>query len=127
MAGARALRYVGWLLRVNRRLGHDRTLRSGREFARAFRCDNLRTLAPSQITRWETGELAPSRATIRRYEHLLGLPEESLVTINDVVARAEDARLRRPEPRIRSDVRRDRLFDLLDRATARYAMTGATW
>jgi hypothetical protein len=44
-------RYVGWLLRVNRRLGQDKALRSGRSFAAAFRRAHTPPLAPSQVTR----------------------------------------------------------------------------
>lgn len=128
VAGVRALRYVGWLLRVNRRFGHDSALRSGREFAGAFRSDASRPLAPSQITRWENGELAVSRATIRRYEHLLGLRAESLVTLADAVTRNEDATPALAELEwIRPDERRDRMFDLLDCATASTTMTGESW
>jgi hypothetical protein len=124
----RAMRYVGWLLRVNRRLGYDEALRSGREFARVFRCDTARPLAPSQVTRWESGDLAVGRATIRRYECLLGLSAESLVTMNDAVLRSECiGAAKRTEGWIDSDDDRDRLHELLAHARTDNAMTGVRW
>jgi hypothetical protein len=117
---------VGWLLRCNRALGQDKALRSGREFARAFRRDGRPPLAPSQVTRWESGVLAASRSTIRRYEHLLGLAPESLVTIGDALARSDGLRL----PETADDTTpsdKDTLHELLERASTPQAMTGNAW
>lgn len=113
--------YVGWLLRANRTLGPDRPLRSGRTFAAAFRPG----LAPSHITRWETGGLLAGRATVRRYEQLLGLPAESLVTVRDALYRTLPAG-RRPSlsPAETSD---GRLHELLEVATAPGPLTGHEW
>src|SRR5664279_2040075 len=78
--------YVGWLLRSNRRFGPDAGLRNGRSFAAAFSADaGTGRTAPSHITRWENGSLLVSRATVRRYERLLGLTPESLVTVRDAI------------------------------------------
>src|SRR4051794_32309632 len=88
-----ASRMVGWLLRSNRRLTDaDPALRSGKEFARLFGHPGGPPLAPSQITRWEQGETSASRAVIRRYEHMLALAPDSLVTICDALSRAGPAR-----------------------------------
>jgi len=118
--------YVGWLLRVNRRLGPDADLHNGRRFAAAFRTDKDRgPVAPSQISRWESGELLVNRATVRRYERLLGLAPESLVTVRDALYRVLPAGRRPPaDPASEND---DRLHDLLDLAISDDAMTGAQW
>jgi hypothetical protein len=122
-----AARHIGWLLRVNRRLSADPALRSGRTFARALSADN-QSLAPSQITRWEKGELLPTRQTIRRYEKVLGLAPESLVAVANTIMHigADGTSLRVSHD---TDVDRDspRLFHLLDRVTAGDTMTGADW
>lgn len=103
-------------------------MHSGRTFARAFATGTSQTLAPSQITRWETGELLPTRETIRRYERLLGLVPESLVAVADAMMRygADGASLRASQE---ADQNRDRvrLIHLLDRVTAADALTGADW
>jgi hypothetical protein len=91
--------YVGWLLRANRTLGPADDLRSGRAFAEALRPG----LAPSQITRWETGAITAGRATVRRYEELLGLEPESLVTVRDALYRTLPASRRPPLPVAPSD------------------------
>ncbi|WP_203996239.1 hypothetical protein [Virgisporangium aurantiacum] len=128
MAATRATQYVGWLLRVNRRLGGNEALRSGRTFAAAFRCDGMASLAPSHITRWENGTLAASRATIRRYEHLLGLPADSLVTVHDAVRRSELLDVATPDTgRGDPDVDRNQLYELLDRATGDGVLSGGDW
>lgn len=129
--------YVGWLLRANRTHGPDASLRSGRAFAAAFRPG----LAPSHITRWETGGLLAGRATVRRYEQLLGLPAESLVTVRDALYRTLPA-ARRPSPAVSSAGSSaespagspagliagvDRLHELLEVATAPGPLTGREW
>lgn len=128
MAGIDAVRCVGWLLRVNRRLGPDPELRSGHRFARAFRRDTSRPLAPSHVTRWENGDLALSRATIRRYEQLLGLPPESMATVHDALVRlAGGSPLPPPGGAPGSGADEQRLHDLIDRASSTDAMTGVAW
>ncbi len=121
-------RYIGWLLRVNRKFGPDDALRSGRTFARAFSTRGSPPLAPSQITRWETGDLRPSREAIGRYEQLLGLASESLVSVAQTMMHyaANRASLRGCRE---TDQDRDRvhLLHLLDRVAAADALTGADW
>jgi hypothetical protein len=113
--------YVGWLLRANRTQSPDASLRSGRTFAAAFRPG----LAPSHITRWETGGLLASRATVRRYEQLLGLPAESLVTVRDALYRTLPA-TRRPSPVVAAPLD-TRLHELLEAATSTSPLTGHEW
>lgn len=119
--------YVGWLLRVNRRFGPDPALRNGRLFASAFATDGdeRRRLAPSHISRWESGSLLVSRATVRRYEHLLGLAPESLVTVRDAIYRTlPPGRLPPPATASGGD---DRLHELLDLVTSDDSATGRDW
>ncbi|WP_213455161.1 hypothetical protein [Rhizomonospora bruguierae] len=120
-----ASRYVGWLLRSNRRLGPHAEFRSGRDFARAFRPDSAPELAPSQITRWEQGATAAGRDVLRRYEELLGAEPESLVVLSDTLRRM-DPHAPAETPAARPADQR-RLYDLLDRALALGEMTGAQW
>jgi len=120
----KAARHIGWLLRVNRRLGPEQALRSGRSFASAFRGDGHRPLAPSQITRWESGQVPAGRDVIRSYEQLLGLSRESLATVADIVMRSAGSRM---PVRGDADHNRDRLFGLLDQVTASGAMSGVDW
>jgi transcriptional regulator with XRE-family HTH domain len=118
--------YVGWLLRVNRRFGPDPALRNGRSFASAFATGADRgRVAPSQISRWEHGSLLVSRATVRRYEHLLGLTPDSLVTVRDSLYRTLPPG-RRPPAGTSVDTD-DRLHELLDTAVSSDAMTGVQW
>ncbi|BCJ73651.1 hypothetical protein CS0771_31950 [Catellatospora sp. IY07-71] len=128
MSTATATRHIGWLLRVNRKHGPDEALHSGRTFARAFTPRAGQPLAPSQVTRWETGELLPTRDAIRRYEQLLGLAPGSLVAVADAMmhSAADGASLRTSHD---SDPDRDRarLFELLDRVTMADTLTGADW
>lgn len=121
-------KYVGWLLRVNRKLGDDEALRTGRQFARAFRTDTTRPLAPSHVTRWENGDLAVTRTTVRRYEHLLGLETDSLTTLIDAVFRVEGVAMPADtDSRADPDSDRDRLDELLDRALGGGEITGTDW
>lgn len=125
---ATATRHIGWLLRVNRRFGPDEALHSGRTFARAFATGGSQPLAPSQITRWETGELLPARGAIRRYEELLGLTPESMVAVADAMMHsAADGAYLRGGPEGEHDRDRDRLYDLLDRVTQADELSGADW
>jgi hypothetical protein len=123
-----ATRHIGWLLRANRRFGPDEALRSGRTFAHAISTSASHRLAPSQISRWETGELLPTRDVIRRYELLLGLVPESLVAVADgVVHSASAGASLRTSQDADQDRDRARLFHLLDQATAAEPLTGADW
>ena len=121
-------RYVGWLLRVNRLFGTDKALRSGREFARVFRHDGETPLAPSHVTRWENGQLVTGHGILRRYEHLLGIAPELLVSLNDAMARLDGVDTskyfvaREDNDRMREDLHR-----LLERARTPAAMSGAQW
>jgi hypothetical protein len=117
---------VGWLLRVNRRFGADAAMRNGRSFASAFSTDaDRRRVAPSHVSRWESGSLLVSRATVRRYEHLLGLTPDSLVTVRDAIYRALPPG-RHPPADTALDTG-DRLHELIDLATSGDAMTGVQW
>jgi hypothetical protein len=78
------------------------------------------------VTRWESGELIAGRTTIRRYEQLLGLPRESLVTRADALRRTEPATARKVTPSVAEPDHR-LLHELLDRATAAGQMTGVAW
>ncbi|WP_162907084.1 hypothetical protein [Allorhizocola rhizosphaerae] len=121
-------RYIGWLLRANRLHGPNTSLRSGRTFAHAFRHDGQRELAPSHITRWESGKLVATHATIRRYEQLLDLPAESLVAINDALVRAYGSSTHGYlAPRGEAEHGYRRLHELLDQAQVKGAMRGAEW
>jgi hypothetical protein len=87
-------------------------------------------LAPSHITRWETGELTVSYAVVRRSEQMLGAAAESFVAICDAVLR-----FTAPGPGVvvlgrgdESGVGADgQLHELLDRATRPGAMTSQAW
>ncbi|MEV7230020.1 hypothetical protein AB0M79_23845 [Polymorphospora sp. NPDC051019] len=130
MSPSVAARQVGWLLRVNRRLGPDPGLRVGRNFAAAFRAEEpTRELAPSHVTRWESGQLAASRTVVARYERLLGLPADSLVVVTDLIMRyfsvPRPADRNQPGALPRPD--EDRLYELLHRAEHPGDMTGQSW
>ncbi|MBB5874165.1 hypothetical protein F4553_007599 [Allocatelliglobosispora scoriae] len=128
MSLATATRRIGWLLRTSRRFGADEALRSGRTFARAFSALGSRPLAPSQITRWETGQLPLGREAIRRYEQLLHLTPESLVSVADTTMRyAADGASLRSSHETDDDLDRVRLFHMLDRVTGADALSGADW
>lgn len=126
MSMAGATRHIGWLLRVNRKFCSDEALHSGRTFARAFSTKAHQPLAPSQITRWEVGDLLPTRDVIRRYERLLALAPESLVAVADAaVHSAADGASLRASHDCGQD--RARLFNLLDRVTMADDFAGADW
>jgi hypothetical protein len=117
--------FVGWMLRANRMHGADPVLRTGREFARLFRCDGERPLAASHVTRWESGQLPAGHGAIRRYEKMLGLNPESLVTLSDALVRLDGGT---PGKYFESrEFDRRRLHELFDRALTPGEMTGADW
>ena len=127
MAKVSARRMVGWLLRANRTLTQvDRRLRLGKEFARLFRAGGEPVLAASHITRWEQGVIAVGSSTIRRYERMLDLDPESLVTICDAVDRLEPNPYQGIESRT-SDDHVQRLKELLDLALSGDPITGLQW
>lgn len=122
---ANGSRYVGWLLRTNRRLAVNSEFQVARNFARAFRTDAEPGLAPSQITRWEQGTTTASREVVRRYEQLLEASPQSLVVLADTIRRSEAA-----GPLEVTDGRSDDqrlLYQYLDRVLAPGEMAGADW
>lgn len=137
-------RYVGWLLRVNRRLSGDggSCFRSGVEFARAFRREGARPLSPSYVSRWENGEILPNASTVRRYEELLERPAGSLQSAAEYLLRLYGMRLpgsitappsASPPaslPAVLSaveDTEDELLEDLLDRVDGGEDLTGSQW
>jgi hypothetical protein len=128
-----ASQYTGWLLRVNRRLAVDPDLRVGKRFAGAFGEVSGRALAPSHVTRWEHGELWASRTTVRRYERLLGLVPDSMVTIIDAAWRAKKVATAHAGPTIAGPTvacagdNDDRIHELLEIVEVGAEMTGAGW
>lgn len=125
VSGLQSRQRLAWLLRSNRLLGPVAEFRSARRFADAFREDDRPALAPSQVTRWETGQTSVNAAVVRRYEHLLGLPADSLATVGEAVAMFLDGPV--------DDTGRDHqlgpraLHELLERARTSGAMTGHDW
>lgn len=118
---------LAWLLRTNRRLGENSELRSARQFARAFRERMTPTLAPSQITRWETGQILADYRTVSRYETLLGLPEAFISTAFESARRYRDGpSTPAPHSRLSGDDTRS-LHELIDFALTPHAMSGLRW
>jgi len=107
-------------------LGSDKQLREGREFARVFRRDGEKPLAASQVSRWESGLLTVGHATLRRYEHLLGIAPEQLVTLSDALVRLEGSSPVKSF-QVRPNGTHDDLHRLLERAQTPGEMTGADW
>ncbi len=130
-------RMLGWLLRSNRLLADvDPRLRSGKEFARLFRRTGEGDLAPSQVTRWERGDTAVSRNVVRRYETMLGLAPDSLVTVGDAIRRADrthtrsGSRIWNAPARSRPDAApgdHTELYELLELAGTGQPMDGLRW
>ncbi|KOV85161.1 hypothetical protein ADL03_12960 [Nocardia sp. NRRL S-836] len=112
------------MLRANRVLGHDDEFRSARNFARAFRTDGDRALAPSQITRWEKAESAADGSVLSRYEVLLRLPGQSLTASYEAARRFLNEE--RPADGLAA-VPDAELHELIDRACTPGAMCGADW
>jgi hypothetical protein len=120
----RLSRVTGWMLRANRTLNEaDPVLRSGKEFARLFRHRGEKDLAASQVTRWERGDLPAPREVVRRYEHMLSLPSESLVAVCDAMARIDSV----PWSTHHGPAEDAELHALLERACGGTAVAGREW
>jgi hypothetical protein len=75
---------VAWLLRSLRRCATDPEVLVARRFAAAFpHSERSRGVAPSQVTRWESGRTRVGYAVLRGYERALGLQRRSLVAVVD--------------------------------------------
>ncbi|MEJ3747449.1 hypothetical protein WEI85_29700 [Actinomycetes bacterium KLBMP 9797] len=120
MALVTVRRKIGWLLATNRKLGSDKALRSGREFARALG----HSASSSSVTRWEHGDVAAGRHVVRRYEQLLDLPAGQLTTVADALLRLETAGRRRRGGRRSEDLT---LHAALDKISSGALLDGAEW
>lgn len=119
---------VGWLLRVNRTLDTHSRNRSLNDFAHDFAPDQR--IAPSTLSRWETGKVAIPHWVPARYEATLALPSMLLSAAADTSYRyhTQPAALipnwaqhrRRPTPRPVLD-------QLVDRAVGDDMMTAGAW
>jgi hypothetical protein len=116
MKAARDVR-MGWLLRVNRALGPDRSLAVAARFAAALRACGDGPASPARVSQWETGAARVSRCTVRRYERLLGLPEDRLVAVAETL----------PGTVLDPADRTERTLVLLDRALGGASMSGSGW
>lgn len=123
---------LAWLLRVNRILGPDRTMRAGNRFAAALRSRTTHHPASAaQVSRWETATAAVDYPTLRHYEKLLGLPAHRLVAIAYLLGRGPAGSPPRLSaeagrgPASRGDVAR--LHTLLEQALSATSMSGANW
>ncbi|MEV4518294.1 hypothetical protein AB0K00_56230 [Dactylosporangium sp. NPDC049525] len=113
---------IAWLLRVNRMCSPLPRLRSARQFAKEFALPGMPELAPSQVSRWESGASSVSVAALRRYEEVLGLPGASLRHVRDAVLRWFDPRPMRAETTDGADV-----HHVLDRVRGTGSVDEATW
>jgi hypothetical protein len=87
-APGRIAQQVAWLLRVNRIFGANGQFTKGVVFAAAFPGGCWSGSADvSKISRWETGHIRVPYLAVRRYEELLGLPANSLVSTIDTICR----------------------------------------
>lgn len=122
---------IGWLLRVNRRYGPRRRYAKGSAFAADLRVGADVGVAPSQVSRWESGQTPVRYEIVRGYEDTLGLPETSLVNIADGLNRQVTIGLR--PSRLDRHVARDpedaaaRAEALLERALSGDTMGGRDW
>jgi hypothetical protein len=81
-------RRVGWLLRVNRLLGARPRFRRLTAFAKEFSRENsVKSATIATFSRWENGISAVTHSAVRRYEQLLELPNLSMVSVIDTIAR----------------------------------------
>ncbi len=123
---------VAWLLRINRLLGADEDFATATRFAAALRsAGGSGPASPAQISRWETGTARVDYRIVRRYEQLLGLPDNGLVAMVDLAGRRRgggsgpqtlDRHLDPDDPAFHR-----RSGQLLDRALAGGPMDGAAW
>ncbi|GAA5706573.1 helix-turn-helix domain-containing protein [Streptomyces avermitilis] len=117
---------VAWLLRVNRLLGEDITLKSLPAFAAAFRGGTYgREVSVSTVSRWETGRTSVPWAAVRRYEELLGLPRNLLTATARTVWRYLAPGPVLDTSPIASAARP--LEDLLEQAVSGDVMAGDDW
>ncbi|MGW5722061.1 hypothetical protein ACWEVP_38220 [Amycolatopsis sp. NPDC003865] len=119
---------VGWLLRVNRVLGTRSRNRSLSGFAQDFAPDQR--IAPSTLSRWETGKSAIPHWAPARYEATLALPFMLLSAAADTSYRYHT----RPSPLIPNWAQRRRppapgpvLDQLVDRAIGGDVLTAGDW
>jgi hypothetical protein len=126
---------AAWLLRTNRRLGHHDRLARLAAFASYFQGGSWGRLADqSKISRWETGAVRAPYLAVRRYEQLLDLPEQSLVSVINILHRyfapaiRSRSALPRPEVALSDDLERhNRLGETLDKIRSDAVVTGVEW
>jgi hypothetical protein len=124
---------IAWLLRVNRRLGHDPRWVKANQFSDAF-CGGCwpTSISGSTISRWENNLIQVPYLAICRYEEMLGLPAGTLVAVIDVVNRY-GMPPSGGSPQLDRGIRRDRdaaigrLDGLLDKVTSNEMMNGCDW
>jgi hypothetical protein len=131
-ASLRALQRAAWLLRVSRLLARDEQFAKGTVFAAAFAGGCWRgAVSESRISRWETALTRIPHLAVRRYEELLDLPANSLVSTIDTIYRyasghgGPSALARKPgegqDPGVRD------LEKMLDKEASGQIMTGLDW
>jgi hypothetical protein len=124
---------IAWLLRINRLYGNDQQWLASSTFAKAFQggCWPDEVTA-SRISRWETASVrAPYRA-IRRYEELLALAPNTLVSVVDGLYRFHTAAIG-PSPLDRHVLTADeggaerRVEELVERVCFAETATASEW
>ncbi|MFJ3666922.1 XRE family transcriptional regulator [Streptomyces sp. NPDC090106] len=123
---------VAWLLRVNRVLGARGSDVSLPAFADAFAGGSYgRPVSVSALSRWETGQVPVPAAAVSRYEELLGLPRDLLLTTARTTLRylATSALTRPPLSRAGkgAEAAADRAQELMEQALSRDLMRGEDW
>ncbi|MFD7854570.1 helix-turn-helix domain-containing protein [Streptomyces microflavus] len=126
---------VGWLLRVNRVYGQQGRWFRLTSFAEAFYGGSYpKPVDASRISRWENGGSPPTLAVLRRYEELLELPRNTLVSTVEMTTRYYGVDVLGPPPRHErsgngqsTDHDLDRLEILFDRACSTALMAGSEW
>ncbi|MFJ9631593.1 XRE family transcriptional regulator [Streptomyces sp. NPDC101175] len=117
---------VAWLLRVNRLLAGESSLRSLPAFATAFHGGSYdREVSVSTVSRWETGRTPVPWKAVRRYEELLALPRNTLTATARTVWR-----FWAPGPVLGVDPAGPAarpMEDLLEQAVSHDVMTGDDW
>ncbi|MCT9094255.1 helix-turn-helix domain-containing protein [Streptomyces sp. ASQP_92] len=126
---------VGWLLRVNRVYGRGGRWFRLTSFAEAFHGGSWpKPVDASRISRWENGGSPPTLAVLRRYEELLELPRNTLVSTVEMTMRYYGVDALGPTPRHGStgndqdaDQELDRLEVLIDRVCSTALVSGSEW
>lgn len=120
---------AGWLLRVNRLYSSEARWISQSAFAREFRGGSWSTeISGSTLSRWETGRTTLPRKAVGRYEEMLHLPVDSLISTIDMMYRYMPCSHRREHHGYEQ-----RPLDvgvasaLLDRALQGQFMSGSDW